>query len=551
MALGQIGERSLPDFGLMYNEDGDVTFVGANAVAWHNNMNAWMTQLVGSGTSASAAQSVAYSVATGSDMLLYPSTAGTSWGTYDLDPLYATQFAMYQQFINALRDRVDGVKLAADYAEAHMVKFIPLLRMNDAHFAAGGTKDNINRHPFTGQYWKEHSGQGGDPDYTQQVRPIPTTEWENHKYLFDYAHAGVRTYRLSVIDEVLDRYKSGANAVPFEGFQLDFVRFQALFSANTLPTVDRAGLITEMVRHVRNKLDAIKAQIPGRTDDLALIVRVPPTLKNCEWAGLDVPRWLSEGLVDIVIPAHIMTLAQDQPLDEFVALTTPINSPRGAKVYGSILSRVPHATYAFSGTAPAPGDYKSDRPTTPELVRGAAINGRAMGAGHFELYNFPVDTPVKAVLNESPEDALTMPRVYAITPGYEQDYFDTYESRKQLATQLYNNRQTMVLYLGEDPAAITNDFDIWLRLGITVTTATGDPSTIRIRLNGDSLGNPSSTSSVAGGGRSGPQQYVQYAVNKALLRQGWNTLTIEPTQATPPTIDKYSLIEVQLGVIPH
>ena len=62
---------------------------------------------------------------------------------------------------------------------------------------------------------------------------------------------------------------------------------------------------------------------------------MPPSLRNCRWAGLEVESWIERRLVDVVSPAQLMTLAHDMPVDEFVKLAKPV----GCKVYPSLYPR--------------------------------------------------------------------------------------------------------------------------------------------------------------------------------------------------------------------
>ena len=62
-----------------------------------------------------------------------------------------------------------------------------------------------------------------------------------------------------------------------------------------------------------------KAQARG-IDRLALAVAVAPTLELNEKRGLDVPRWVAEGWVDMVSVKHQDGLDPGIPVEEFIAL---------------------------------------------------------------------------------------------------------------------------------------------------------------------------------------------------------------------------------------
>src|SRR5690606_21001840 len=115
-----------------------------------------------------------------------------------------------------------------------------------------------------------------------------------------------------------------------DGFELDFNRFQIFFPPGT--AAENAHHMTALLAKARHRLNAIATE---KKRPMKLIVRVPPALKNCAWAGLDIEAWVRQHLVDSIIPAQVMTLAHDMPIDEFVRLA----KPEGIEVIGSLYGR--------------------------------------------------------------------------------------------------------------------------------------------------------------------------------------------------------------------
>ena len=86
--------------------------------------------------------------------------------------------------------------------------------------------------------------------------------------------------------------------------------------------------MTDLVRHVRRRMDEVGA---ARGKRIELAVRVPPTLADSRRIGLDVERWIAEGLVDIVT-VGVGFIPFTMPVKEFVDAA----SGTGVPVYGCI-----------------------------------------------------------------------------------------------------------------------------------------------------------------------------------------------------------------------
>lgn len=492
----------LPDFGNILNDDGDFTFHGENEAAWRENMRRMFESLRGLSVG-----TISYSIATGSDVLLYPSQAGSPWAWRDIDEEHRGRFSAsaLARAPEAVRGGFDGVGLAAKTAKELGFLFVPNFRLNDWHFAAG---DKPETHYLTGRFWMENHSR-----LTFQKPPMPHPELAPQKHLFDFSHAEVRRHRLAVIFEAIDRYRD-----VMDGFQLDFVRFPIFFLPEEAPS--KAHLITEMLQDVRTRLDEAGRATGKR---MALIVRVPATLKNCEWAGLDVRAWLDRGLVDILIPSQIMTLAHDQPLEEFVSLAAG-----RCRIYAAVLDRT-NDRFAFTGNAPTVRDYVK-RTVTPDMARGVALNYRRMGVAGFEFYNFnlPLTAQTREVLrafHEPEEKLLQMPRTYAVTPAFFLDHLDTYEYRKQIPFKLSQRHpeRRVSLFLGESSAR-GND-----RAALQIGFAVMPPSdTMSIVFNGTTIFHGDvSAASQAVQAKTGPRAHLVIPLEEVSWREGWNELVFK------------------------
>ena len=521
--------RDLPDFGLMLNDDGDLSFTGRTPPESVVNLQAMVDSLAGT-----PVKTLMYSVAAGSDVLYYPTKVASVFGwretKYDRDRRWAARIAKIKAGIAA---GVDPIRVAGERARQLGLFFVPSYRMNDSHFVS----DPLN-YPLTGEFWIKHHTQ-----YKIDLSPI--TSRNSYRELLDFSHEAVRQHRLGVLFETIDRYH-GIMA----GVELDFNRVQVLFPLGK--AAERGHLITDLVAAVRQRLDLLGKR-SGR--DHALFVRVPPALKNCHWAGLEVEQWVERRLVDVLIPSQLMTLAHDMPVDEFVAIA----KPAGCRVCPAIYPRTSW-TWPFTNEH-SPSSYTSpvSRVAPPELVRGAASNYWHLGATGFQLYNFnlPPDDRTYRVMRDlaRPESLTRMSKVYAITPAYFLDHEDTYQYRKQIPLDLKAGQpHRLTLILGDSLAAPRPDCCA-LRLGLRGVDREYE---MVVSLNGQELHSgavgdrlAAATGKAPANRRAHPPPptaYLRLPINDPrALKHGANDLRVAAQRKQtdhPPMI-----VEVQLGVL--
>jgi hypothetical protein len=155
------------------------------------------------------------------------------------------------------------------------------IRMNDNHFNGAQIED---------------LAKGGKSGFTQLRIDHPewllgdrTSEWFALSWNLEVPE--VREHRLAYVEEVCRLYE-------WDGVELDWMRH-----AFHLPQDDAYRLryvITDMQRSVRRLADEL-SQKRGRPFYVA--ARVASSLEMCRQVGFDVPTWIQEGLVDILIPA--------------------------------------------------------------------------------------------------------------------------------------------------------------------------------------------------------------------------------------------------------
>lgn len=504
-------------FQLMQNLDGDLSFMGDTPLESKSKLEK-LADNIASGP----AKSLMWSIGAGSDILYYPTKVASTWGwrvtKYNDDPKWKTRIERCRVATEA---GLDAPRIVGESVKKHGMAFYPSYRMNDGHFTS-----DPQHYPLTGRFWVEHQGA------TIGASPVPG--YDGYKYLLNFAREEVRDYRLAVIFEAMERY-----ADLMDGFELDFNRFQIFFPPGE--AAKHAPLLTAMLKRVREHLDSLGKK---RRQHLKLIVRVPPTLNNCAWSGIDIAAWTQQRLIDALIPAQVMTLAHDMPIDEFVRLAKPAD----CEVIGSLYGRSGYI-WPFSAThdTAAYAAEVSRTPTAPQML-GSALNQCFLGASGLQIYNL--------LLNEQPEivRALTTQqgtRRFLVTQPYFLDHTDTYEYRKQLPVSLKTGEvATLRLLIGEDAEKST----AWLRLGLHGAGASYDDVSLVITLNGHSIHEgPAERNIVTTTGKRhgtaicpATEAYAQWKVPVQHLKQGWNDLQITLQHAAKPL----RLVETEITLQP-
>ncbi len=459
--------RSLPDFGVVFNDDADLAFVVPDRTRAEALLRTNVAALADT-----PVKTFVYCIGMGGDLLYYNTTVASRVG-WRKAPDETPGSLMEKRMENArvcLAQGADAVRTAGETAKRLGLRFIPSLRMNDAHFMADPEK-----HSMTSEFWFKHRH-----EFT--IKESPLAFQPAYGNLLDFTHAEVRQLRLDTVFEALER-----NHDLVDGFELDFNRFQVFFPKGR--SAAGAPLITELVRAVRTRLDRLAA---AEQRPMVLFVRVPPSIADCTTAGLEVERWMREGLVDLVSPAQIMTLAGDMPIADLVAL----GKQHGVKVNPSLYPRTSWRLPFPANTVDRYAGAKLSREATLEDIRGAAATYRAMGVDGFYLFNFynafgssrPHDEKLLHVLRDlaRSENLPGQPTVYAVTKRYYNDGPGSYAYGKQLPVKLPSSGALQVsLDVPERPDAVPFPLQTCeLRLGFRSLSA--DP-VVAVELNGRAI----------------------------------------------------------------
>ena len=200
------------------------------------------------------------------------------------------------------------VTVIAELCRRAGMDFFPSVRMNE-HY------DIDEDSPSYSSFRRDH------PEYLigrgEQI-PGPTLEWGVRTGL-DYAVPQVRAHMIDIIVELVSRFD-------VDGIELDYMRHPAFFRIEEAYACRH--LMTDLIRDIRRQMDGITQQ---KGKPLDLIVRVPPTLQDCERTGLDVATWIEDDLVDIVVAGGGF-IGFEMPIHRFVDTA----AGTGTQVYGCL-----------------------------------------------------------------------------------------------------------------------------------------------------------------------------------------------------------------------
>ena len=185
----------------------------------------------------------------------------------------------------------DNLQLQVDFSHKHDMEVFWSLRMNDGHDSYPMGYRHQHDHDLA-LFKREHPEYlMGEPGDWEKYPDGPRHAWSH----LDFSYPEVRDHIFALIQEVAQNYD-------VDGVEMDFFRTQRYFT----PTLDgvpvaeqHLEMMTDLVRRVRNMADEVGQQ---RGRPVLLAARMPFADKDARFIGLDLEKWLAEGLIDILIP---------------------------------------------------------------------------------------------------------------------------------------------------------------------------------------------------------------------------------------------------------
>jgi hypothetical protein len=256
------------------------------------------------------------------------------------------------------------------------------VRMNDNHFNGAQPEDLPRMHHSELTRMRI--------DHPEWLLGKETSEWFALSWNFEVPE--VREHRYAHVEEVCRLYD-------WDGVELDWQRHPFYLPDDYGYRLRYA--LTDLQRAIRRMTDGL-AEKRGRPFYLA--ARVAGTLEGCRLVGYDVPTWIEEGLVDILIPAgNSMT---DQSID--VAAFRELCQGTQTVVYPGLDGGMPDLR-----VAPMEQFTIDDR-----VMRGIASRHYNAGADGIYVANWHADRDLRRGLLTtigSPETLRRKDKVYAAT----------------------------------------------------------------------------------------------------------------------------------------
>lgn len=406
---------------------------------------------------------------------------------------------------NALPDYlargIDPIQVMVDFGHQHGIEVLWDMRVNDTHDAMTGGYG-----PYLRPKLKlEH------PEFLCGTEATPPRHgtWCS----VDYTHPEIRDLALRFFEEVCRRFD-------VDGIELDFFRHPCFFKTvadGGQATEAELEAMTEVVRRTREMTEAVGV---ARGRPILVAIRVPDSIEYCRGIGLDVERWLAEGLVDLLSGSCYFQLNSWEYL---VAL----GHRHGVPVYPCLSDSRVRGESRF-------------RRSSIKCYRARAMQAWAAGADGIYMFNyFDPRGPVWRELGD-PGTLSTLDKLYFVTvvDGSPDTYLSGGRRHRRLP-MLVPGVPTAVgegegsdveLAVGDDVAQATRDG--WLP-EVTCHVWASRAWGLGVRLNGSDLGRPVAV-----------EGWLDYPVSVDLLRKGANRfgLTVDPPVVASRAEDAWDVV---------
>lgn len=193
-----------------------------------------------------------------------------------------------QEFID---QGTDCLKIMTQYCNTNNIEIFWTMRMNDVHDNHGAE--------YSKTMYQSNQFKLDNPDC------MIATYGDRPPYgagtAADFEKEKVRQLVLDSFREVMENYN-------VDGILLDFFRHPVFFKEpayGTPATQAQLGIMTELVRNVNMLADELGRK---RNRPFLMAVRVPDSVPFCKTIGLDIEKWLKEGLVDLLVTSSYLQL---------------------------------------------------------------------------------------------------------------------------------------------------------------------------------------------------------------------------------------------------
>jgi len=182
-----------------------------------------------------------------------------------------------------IAEGTDPLQANIEFARENGFEIFWSNRMNDTHDAA----HRVDKPYYLWTKFKENN-----PQYLfgSIGESLPNGRWSS----VDFAHKEVRDLCVQFFKEVCENYD-------VDGVELDFLRHFEIFKTvgrGGIATQEQIDMLTDMVSRIRKVTEEAGMK---RGNPILVLTRVPTSPEYAKKAGVDIVKWIDEGLVDIVV----------------------------------------------------------------------------------------------------------------------------------------------------------------------------------------------------------------------------------------------------------
>ncbi|QDT32916.1 glycoside hydrolase family 10 protein [Thalassoglobus polymorphus] len=396
----------------------------------------------------------------------------------------------------------DPLTIMSDFSKQNGIELFWSMRMNDTHDASGA--------------WYGPLMLAASPLKQQHPEWLLATAKKRNRLggwtAVDYGREEIRELVFRYFEEVCNNYD-------VDGIELDFLRHSVFFKSHAqggAATEENLEQMTALIRRIRRMTEEVGLK---RGRPILVAIRTHDSVDYCRAVGIDLERWLKDGLVDMLVATGYFRL---NPWQQTIAL--------GEK-YGV-------AVYPCLSESRVRGEDRFRR-NSVESYRGRASNALADGANGIYLYNY--FNPNSTLWNElgdtqtlryldkkffvtvrdrNPDSTLVGGSQYSTIPLLTPTHSQTISSSKPLATEVR---------IGDDIAAAARAGrtpKVTLHMRIPLLSQANQLVTT---FNGTKL--------LDGQASNG---WIDYDVPASIVKQGGNQVTAS-VQSLPQNADSWTI----------
>ena len=218
------------------------------------------------------------------------------------DRLQYDQRPQHGRFLHMLDRGVQPLQVMRDRCRERGMSFLAGFRMNDTHDFPVYADFMQNNPEFILE----------DRRKTLDIKLPPEASLDKGGKPLDYSHEPVRAFVYEAINCLLTE-------VEVDGVELIF-RDPGYFPVPQAAD-HHLHLMTDLIQTIRSRLDELGQE---RDQRLLLGVRVWSTLSECRDIGLDVPKWIADGLIDYCAPMDSMFSDFNAEYEKFSELASGV-----------------------------------------------------------------------------------------------------------------------------------------------------------------------------------------------------------------------------------